>query len=150
MDTTIAAGDDLKDALDASSRTLPTVGAAQLLHDSESIAAQATAATLTTIATFDVAETRRLFLEVVVAAEALTGFAVLGRANASGAFVTLASAAADYTNPNAPIQYASGDLASAAIGTHFVAIDVHALQSVRIQASSALTNATVALEAGAN
>lgn len=118
-------------------------------HRTESVPAVVAAGTLTTIGTFELAEIESLFLGLTVAVDALTGFEVQSRANAADSYVAVANVAGDFTTPNAPISWATGNLVTAAVGSHHVLVDVRGMESIRIQAKSAGT-ATLALEAGAN
>lgn len=107
------------------------------------------AVTLTTIAEFDIPECEQLFGQLTVAVAALTEFELQGRPTAGSSYAALANATADFTTPNAPVIWASGDLTIAGVGVHHFLMDVRGIESVRVQAKSAGT-ATAAVNAGAN
>lgn len=116
--------------------------------DPVSVAATTAAASLTTITTLDVSEYDWVLIHMTVATASLTELQVQARANASAAaYAVVASAAGDFTTPNVPIEWATGDLTVAAAGEHAFLVDVRAWESLRLQAKSGGT-ATVALEIG--
>jgi hypothetical protein len=117
-------------------------------HDKKSVAAKTAAASLTTITTLDVRQYDHVLIHLTVAVASLTGLEVQARANEdANAYAVVADAAADFTTPNVPIFWATGDLTTAAAGEHAFAVDVRGWESLRLQAKSGGT-ATVALEIG--
>lgn len=117
-------------------------------HDSKTVAAVTAAASLTTIVDLDVRQYDHVVVHVTVATASLTELEVHARANAdANAYAVVADAAADFTTPNVPILWATGDLTTAAAGEHAFAVDVRGWESLRLQAKSGGT-ATVALEIG--
>jgi len=122
----------------------------QRVHRYTSVAAVVAAAGFTTIGTFLVPGCANAYFDITVAVAALTGFAVQFRATPTGAFKAVALVAADYTNPDPPILWADVSLVTAAVGNHNLLVDVRGVESVRILAASAASNATVALEVGAD
>jgi len=69
---------------------------------------------------FSVGQAERVWIEVVCGGQALDAFIVLGRAHASGSWLTFAGSAAHYTAPAGVIVGASGDLTALAAVTLFV------------------------------
>lgn len=89
------------------------------------------------IATIDAAALRTLWVSFTVATAPLTSFVVQFKAHSSGTFDTIASVAADYTAPEGPIKGASGDLTTAAVGSHFLKLDVEGVNEVKLRAAGA-------------
>lgn len=108
--------------------------------------------TLTTIATFDVSDTARIFVEIANTVTAFDQFAITARASANGGYQTLYSAAADYTSPQGLLIGTSGDLTTIAAGSSgWFVMDVSGLESVVIKAARAAgSNAVVTVYAGGN
>ena len=104
-----------------------------LTADNASVAVAA--AGLTTILEAQVQGMSRMFAEIIVADNALDAFQVQVRANQSGNYITIFSAAADFTSPAGILAGASGDLTTQAVGTGWLLLDVFGLESVRLQAS---------------
>lgn len=75
-------------------------------------------------------------VQVDVTVRALDAFIIKGKFHASGAFVTLYSAAVDYTSPAGLLIGASGDLtAQGAATTGWFTMDVRGLYAVQVLAS---------------
>lgn len=90
-----------------------------------------------------------LFVVMTVATAALTGFSIKARPSTyTLAAVTLYSTSADYTTPSGLLVGTSGDLSVAGTGVSWFIMDVKALQSIEIWATSGGT-ATLALDVGA-
>ena len=105
--------------------------------------------TTDTVATFNVKAYTRIFVEVVVSGFAIDAFVIAARAHPSGSFLTLYSAALDYTAPSEILVGASGDLTTQAVGSGWFIMDVIGLEQVRISASSGnAAGSTVVLYAG--
>lgn len=91
--------------------------------------------TIEDIATIDTAALRTLWVSFDVATAALTAFEVQFKPHSNGSFVTIASAALDYTSPAGPILGTSGDLTAAAVGSHFIKLDVEGVNEVKLRAA---------------
>lgn len=105
-------------------------------------------ASLTDMLTVNCRYIRQLFVQITVAAAALTGFAVKAKATkAAAASVTLFNAAGDYTSPFGLMVDASGDLTIQGIGSGWFCLNVGGLEEITIAATSGGT-ATIAIEAG--
>ena len=75
-------------------------------------------------------------ISVVVAGFALDTFLVQGQFHPDSAFVTLFSAAGDFTSPAGLVIDASGDLTIQAVGTGWLVLNTRPLYAVRVQCSS--------------
>ena len=105
---------------------------------------------LTTILEVQVQSLSRLFVEILPVTNALDAFQVQVRANQSGNYITILSAAADFTAPAGVLAGASGDLTTlAAAATGWLLMDVFGFESVRLQASANTGVSTVTVHAGA-
>ena len=105
---------------------------------------------LTTILEVQVQSLSRLFVEILPVTNNLDAFQVQVRANQSGNYITVLSAAGDFTAPAGILAGCSGDLtALAAAATGWLLLDVFGFESVRIQASAATGISTVTVHAGA-
>lgn len=91
-----------------------------------------------------------LNLSFVVGTANLSAFTVEFRYHDEGGWVSIASAAADFTSPEGPILGASGDLTTAAFGStvHFLSLDVRGLSGVRVKAAG--TSSTITGHYGMN
>lgn len=108
------------------------------------------AAGTTTLCTFDVNFVERLCVEIGVATQALDAFAIQARLHSGGSFITLFSAAGDFTSPAGILTGASGDLTTLAAGaTGWFILDCLGFDQVRLTASAAANNAAVTVRAGA-
>lgn len=88
-------------------------------------------------------------VQVDVTVQALDAFIIQGKFNASGAFVTLYSAAGSYTSPAGLLIGASGDLTAQAAGTTgWFLMDVRGLYAIKVLASAAVDSALVDAYAG--
>ena len=77
---------------------------------------------------------------------ALSAFAVQFKFSKDDAWRTVASAAADFTTPNDPVNSASGDLTSlAANASGTLTLDIRGVYAVRIQATANTNPATVSI-----
>ncbi len=98
----------------------------------------------TALLTIPVEDVKELGLTFVVAGFALDTFLVQGRTHPDAAFVTLYSAAGDFTSPTGLVIDASGDLTTQAVGTGWLILDTRPLYEVKILASSSsASNSTV-------
>lgn len=89
-----------------------------------------------------------LAVQIDVTVQALDAFIIQGRFHPDGAFVTIYSAAGDYTAPVGLLVAASGDLTAQAAGTTgWFILDVRALYAVKVLASGAVNNALVSVYA---
>ena len=89
-----------------------------------------------------VREHRHMWVTFVVGVASFTAFVVAYQAYPGGAFVTVASATADYTtgiDVDGPVRGASGDLTGAAAGTHWLALNLGGVHAVRLSAAGANT-----------
>jgi len=100
----------------------------------------------TDIIELDVSQLARLALEIRNAgAQAFDALLVLGKFHPDGAYVTLLSAAGDFTTPAGIVVDASGDLTVLGAGaTGWLILDVLAMQKVKLQASANVAGATSA------
>jgi hypothetical protein len=89
-----------------------------------------------TLETIPVDTLERLAIQIKVERCHLAAFKIQVRFHASGDYITLYSAAADYTAPSGLLIGASGDLTTQAVGSGWFIMDVRALESVRVLASS--------------
>jgi hypothetical protein len=104
----------------------------------------------TALLTISTAGLERLFVQISVATQALDAFLIQGRAASGASFVTLFSAAGDFTSPAGLMVDASGDLTTlAASGTGWFVMDVRGLYEVKLLASGAVDSAAVTVYAGA-
>ena len=83
------------------------------------------------------------WLTFVVGTADLTGFAVEYNIHPEGGWMSIASAAVDYTTPEGVVLGTSGDLTIAAAGAtvHFLKLDVTGVSSIRITAAG--TSSTI-------
>lgn len=96
----------------------------------------------------DTSKLTQLFAALTVAGAALTAFSIRTRPTpALFTAVTLYSTTADFTTPAGLLIGVSGDLSIQAIGVGWFLMDVSAMQSVELWATSA-GSATVSLEIG--
>jgi hypothetical protein len=87
---------------------------------------------------------RRLWASFSVTVHDLNAFAVQAKFHPSGPYVTVRSAAGDFTTPKGILIDASGDLTIlAANATGWLDLDVTGMQAVRIQAKSASATGTL-------
>jgi len=84
----------------------------------------------------DVKRMDRIFIQIDLTGEALTGFEVQGLAHPSGAHQTLYSATGDFTSPAGMVVDASGDLTVLAVGTGWLILDVRSLYEVKLLAKT--------------
>lgn len=98
----------------------------------------------------DVSQVARLALEIRNAgANAFDAFLVQGKVHPDGAYVTLLSAAADYTSPAGIVVDASGDLTVLASGaTGWLILDVLGFNKIKLQASAAIGASSANIFAG--
>lgn len=96
----------------------------------------------------DATRVSRMWIQFTVAGNALTGFIVQFRCNPNAAFDTIASIASDYTAPEGPILGASGDLTTAAVGSHWIKLDVSGLDRIKFLAAG--TNSVITGYFGGN
>ena len=101
----------------------------------------------TDILEMDVSQINRLAMEIRnTGAQAFDVFIVQGKAHPDGAYVTLLSAAADYTTPAGIVVDASGDLTILGAGaTGWLIIDTLGFTKIKLQASANVAGATSAL-----
>lgn len=94
----------------------------------------------------DVSQVARLALEIRnTGANAFDAFIVQGKFHPDGAYVTILSAAADYTAPAGIVVDASGDLTVLAAGaTGWLILDALAFIKLKVQASANVAGATTA------
>lgn len=86
---------------------------------------------------------RRVWASFLLSVHALNAFAVQAKFHPDGAYVTIASAAGDYTSPGGIIVGASGDLTSLSAANGWISVDTTGLCGLRIQASSASASGTL-------
>lgn len=100
----------------------------------------------TDIITLDVTQVARLALEIINAgANAFDTFLVQGKVSHESNFITLLSAAADYTTPAGIVVDASGDLTILGAGaTGWLILDVLGFTKIKLQASANVAGATSA------
>lgn len=98
---------------------------------------------LETVATFDVSNLERASFEITVATADLTAFAVQARLSGAGSFVTLYSAAGDYTSPTGILVGTSGDLTTLAVGTGWLILDVAGIDAIRFRAAGTSSSVTI-------
>jgi len=100
----------------------------------------------TDILEMDVSQINRLAMEIRnTGAQAFDVFIVQGKVHPDSAYVTLLSAAADYTTPAGIVVDASGDLTILGAGaTGWLIIDVLGFQKIKLQASANVAGATSA------
>jgi len=93
----------------------------------------------TDIIELDVSQVARIALEIINAgAAAFDAFLVLGKVRPDSNYVTLLSAAADYTSPAGIVVDASGDLTVLGAGaTGWLILDALGFTKIKLQASSA-------------
>lgn len=118
---------------------------ARRLYATQAVAGVAVPASGNTdIVEFDVTQISRLALELINGgANALDAFIIQGKVNPAGNYVTLLSAASDYTSPAGIVVDASGDLTVLAGGaTGWLILDVLAFAKIRVQASANVSGAT--------
>ncbi len=116
---------------------------------SKVVASVVAAAVPNQIVVIDVRGRETLFIDMTIGVEALDAIQFSARAHKDSGFdVVVATAAADFTTPNAPVNFASGDLNVAAIGSHFVSLDVRGMADVEVKAGSAAGTATVQIDHG--
>lgn len=100
------------------------------------------------VATILVSPYKTLFVTFTVGTSALTDFDIDARSHASGSYVTLFGASADYLFPQGALLWVSGDLTVAPTsGVHGFILDVSSFESVRISAAG--TSSVVAGHYGA-
>jgi hypothetical protein len=100
----------------------------------------------------DAKEMERLFVEVVVATNALDQFQIRAQCAANGSFITLFSASGDFTGPIDPLLGTSGDLTVLGAGaTGWFMLDVRSLYAVSIWAASGnVAGSTITIALGGN
>lgn len=117
---------------------------------SDSIDVSVAVSGLTTILEVQVQSLSRMFIEVLPVTNNLDAFQVQVRANQSGNYITLLSAAGDFTAPTGILAGASGDLTTlAAAATGWLLLDVFGFEAIRLQASATGGVSTVTVHAGA-
>jgi len=77
-----------------------------------------------------------LSIEMTVSENALDQFEILYQFAKGGTFIQRVTAALDFTTPNAPVLGASGSFLTAAVGLHWVTLDVKGVYSVQLKAAS--------------
>ena len=97
---------------------------------------------LETLAEINVDGCSVLWARFTVGVAVLSAFHVDFRLAGQDDYFNIADAAGDYTSPAGPILGASGDLTSAALGSHWIKLDVQGLHTVRLRAAG--TSSTVA------
>ena len=104
----------------------------------------------TTLLELDVKDIERIYVQIAPTVQALDAFSVQILPHSSGAYSTIASAAADFTSPTGLIVGASGDLTTlAAAATGWFIMDTRGLARVKITASANVAGAaTVSIYAG--
>lgn len=102
----------------------------------------------TDIIELDVTQISRLAIQITNAGFALDQFIVQGKAHPDGAYMTLLSAAADYTAPAGIVVDASGDLTTLGLATGWLILDVLAFSKIKIQASANGGTGSVSIYAG--
>ena len=96
----------------------------------------------TTLAVIDVSLGERLVIEVGVITQALDAFIVQARVAGSPNYITVASAAGDYSAPVSPMVRVVGTpVTLAAAATALLIMDVRSFVDVRLQASAAVDGA---------
>lgn len=124
----------------------------QFLHRRKAIdrlAATVVPNVLTDMKVFELLGLTRLFVEIAIAGEALTEFAIKARPNADAADVTLYDAAGDFTGPTGVLVAASGDLTALGDGnTGWFIIDTSGMHSLTIAARTAGGVGLLSVEAG--
>lgn len=114
-----------------------------------SLAASLLAAGNTTLLELPTKGLTNVGVQVDVTVQALDAFLIQGKFNANGAFVTLYSAAGNFTTPAGLIINASGDLTAQAAGTTgWFLMDVRGLYAIKVLASAAVDGALVDAYAG--
>ena len=100
----------------------------------------------TDIIELDVSQVARIALEIINAgANAFDTFIVQGKVRPDSNYLTLLSAAADYTSPAGIVVDASGDLTVLGAGaTGWLILDVLGFTKIRLQASANVAGATSA------
>lgn len=92
----------------------------------------------------DLRNIKRLFMAFVLTVHDLNAFAVQVKFHPMGPWVTILSAAGDFTSPGGLVVGASGDLTTlAAAATGWLSLDVTGLQALRIRGSSASASGTL-------
>lgn len=97
--------------------------------------------------TFSVSGLKRIMIQLTAATAALTGLTIGVIPNTGGNASTIASVAADFTNPKGIMVGASGDLTTLNAAVGWFILDVQGLDSIIITATSGGT-ATLALAGG--
>jgi len=90
---------------------------------------------LEVVATLQVSDYSVLWLDFSVATAALSAFTVEYQIVGAGNWLPMAGVSGDFTTPNHPILKASGNLAAAGVGIHWIKLDVRGVQNVRIKAA---------------
>lgn len=107
--------------------------------------------TLTTIATIDVSNVDQIFVTTTVTTYALAAYQITAKPNSGASYVTLYSAAGDYTSPAGALIDASGDLTSQAVGAGWFILDVKGMSSVQLKATSSnVAGSGVTVSVGGN
>lgn len=96
-------------------------------------------------ANIEVADYKVLFLQLAVAVAALSAFKVQYRLSGEAPWLDMATTTGAFTTPTFPVVRASGDLTGAAVGNHWVRLDVSGVHSVRVRAAG--TNSSVTMYA---
>ena len=104
----------------------------------------------TTLLDIDTGDIDRIYVQIAPTVQALDAFSIQVAPHFAGAYVTIASAAGDYTAPTGLVVGASGDLTTlAAAATGWFILDTRGIARVRVTASAAAAGAaTVSIYAG--
>lgn len=106
-------------------------------------AAIATVTAEADVCEIDVAGLERVCLEAAVTTATLSAFKVQARFHSGGSYLTIASAAGDYTNPQGIIVGCSGDLTTQAVGSGWIILDVRGIESLKILAAGTSSGVTI-------
>lgn len=105
---------------------------------------------LTTIATFDVSNIERIYIEITITDNALDQFEILCRPNSTGSYQKMYSSVDDYTSPAGILVGVSGDLTIISTSGWFI-LDVKSIESLQIKAASSnVAGSGIIVNAGAD
>lgn len=122
------------------------------MREYEAITVASLSEALTVIATFDVSNIERIYVEIAVTDQALDQFEIHCRAHNQGSYQQMFNAAVDYTSPIGILVGVSGDLTIIAAGASgWFMLDVRSIESLQIKAASGnVAGSGVTVYAGAN
>lgn len=103
----------------------------------------------TTLLDLNVSDIERIYVQIAPTTNGFDAFAIQIAPHVAGAYVTIASAAGDYTSPTGLLVGTSGDLTTlAAAATGWFIMDTRGLARVKVTASATGGAATVSSYAG--